>query len=186
MNGPSPLDDDYVRKHARAGEDWAPARDRLEGEVAHRYRHLPVCEICAAQSTDMAGAADRHRLSSCWVGLDAWPAAALSPRLFDAAHAQSVEHTRAQAAIARIAVRNQLTHIERQPHPINALMTAVKAEGYLAACDALGLFERAELVEWQLAVYAAQERARTAFIEQYHRRDPETLPWRAAKIPVPE
>lgn len=186
MSGPKPLEDDYVRQYARPGEDWAQARDRVEGEVAQRFRHLPVCEACALASGDMECAADRHRLSSCWVGLDVWPAAALSPRLFDAAHAQSAEHTRAQAAIARMAVRNQLTHIERQPHPINALMTAGKAEGYLAACDALGLFERAELVEWQLAVYAAQERARTAFIEQYHRRDPETLPWRAAKIPVPE
>ena len=186
MSGPPPLDDDYVRKHARAGEDWAPARDRLEGEVAHRYRHLPVCEICAAQSTDMAGAADRHRLSSCWVGMDAWPAAALSPRFFDAAHAQSDQHVKAQAALARVDVLNHLAHIKRQPHPINALTAAYKAEGYLAACDALNLFECAELVEWRLAVYAAQEQARAAFIEQYHRRDPEALPWRAAKIPVPE
>lgn len=186
MSGPKPLDDDYVRQYARPGEEWAVARDRVEGEVAYRYRHLPTCEVCAVQSGDMVCAAERHRLSSCWVGLEAWPPEALSPRLFDAAHAQSAKHVKAQAALARVEVRNHLAHIQRQPHPINALTAACKAEGYLAACDALGLFERGELVEWKLAVYAAQERARMAFVEQYHRRDPEALPWRAAKIPVPE
>lgn len=186
MHGPKPLDDEYVRKHARAGEDWEPARSRLEGEVAHRYRHLPTCEICAIESPDMACAAELHRMSSCWTWLETWPPEALSQRLFDAARAQSARHVKAQAVLARVKVLNHLAHIKQQLHPINALTAACKAEGYLAACEDLDLFESAELVEWKLALYAAQDQARSAFIEQYHRRDPEALPWRAAKVPVSE
>lgn len=64
MNGPGPLDDDYLRKHARAGEDWKPARDHLEGELRQRYCQS-VSQACAPQTHDMEVAADLYRLGMC-------------------------------------------------------------------------------------------------------------------------
>lgn len=44
---PQDLDDEYVRKHARPGEEWDQARRRLNNEVAERYSQLPGCVTCS-------------------------------------------------------------------------------------------------------------------------------------------
>lgn len=133
---PSDLDEDYVRKHARPGEDWGQARSRLEGVVASRYRKLPVCAVCAAGAGSLEIAVQRHSLGMCAASLSEWPAAALSQRMFDAAHEQSAKHTSALEAIARANIQSRLHHIQAQTHPINAIRAACGAGGYI---DCLGM-----------------------------------------------
>jgi hypothetical protein len=178
---PSDLDEDYVRKNARPGEEWDHARSRLGGEVARRYCKLPVCEICAAGTNSFQLAVERHSLGMCSASLSEWPAAAMSQRLFDAAHEQSETHTRAQEAIARGNIQSRLHHIQVQTHPINALRLACAAGGYIEACDELGLFDPGELNRWRQQVYMAHQKAEADFVRQFHQRDPDALPWRSAK-----
>lgn len=178
MFGPKTLDDAYVSKHAHPGEDWVQARKRLDSEVAQRYCQLPACPVCAAQANGVEHAAYLHGLGMCAAGLEAWPSAALSPLLFDAAQAQSAQHNKALAAIARGQVQGRLAHIKAQEYPVNALMAAHEAQGYLKACADLGLFEWAELVPMQQEVTAEEQRARSAFMAQYRERHPDALPWR--------
>lgn len=185
FNGPHPLDDEYVRKHARAGEDWQPARTRLDGEVQARYCGLPTCEVCASESESMGAAGERHRLGLCVMALDAWPAAALSPRLFEAAHVQSAAQVKAMAALARAQIELRLAAVSQQSHPINALNGAYSVEGFLQACRALDLFGNDEWLDLLEEVSAVREQAREAFIQQYQARDPQAVPWRAA-LPIKE
>jgi hypothetical protein len=117
----------------------------------------------------------------CSASLSEWPAAAMSQRLFDAAHEQSETHTRAQEAIARGNIQSRLHHIQVQTHPINALRLACAAGGYIEACDELGLFDPGELNRWRQQVYMAHQKAEADFVRQFHQRDPDALPWRSAK-----
>lgn len=176
MLGPKPLDDAYVRKHARPGETWDEARNRLEGEVYQRYTELPGCVECAQQANGVEHAEYLHRFGQC-LG-NKWPEAALSAELFNAAKAQHLHRKRDLAAIARGNIRAMLAHIDAQMYPINALMQAVKVVGYLQSCRHLDLFENSEQCDFDLAAFAAEERARKAFKQQYEQHDPEALPWR--------
>lgn len=179
---PADLQDEYVRKHARPGEDWDEARRRLGGEVARRYRKLPICEICAMGAESMKIAAERHSLGMCAAYLSEWPAAAMSKSLFDAAREQSATHTRAQAAIARGNIEWRLQHIQCQTHPINAIRLACQVGGYIDACEELGLFEPVEIIEWRKQVQMEHQKAEADFVRQFHQRDPDALPWRSAKL----
>lgn len=179
---PSDLDEDYVRKHARPGEDWGQARSRLEGVVASRYRNLPVCAVCAAGAGSLEIAVQRHSLGMCAASLSEWPAAALSQRMFDAAHEQSAKHTSALEAIARANIQSRLHHIQAQTHPINAIRAACGAGGYIEACCELGLFGHEELNGWRQQVHQEHQKAEAAFVRQFHERDPDALPWRSARL----
>jgi hypothetical protein len=134
--------------------------------------------VCAAQANGVEHATFIHSFGMCASGLESWPSAALSRRLYEAAHEQSALHTKAQAAIASSKVKARLAHIKSQPHPVNALMLAVGLQGYLKACADLGLFEQDSLCAMQLEAHMEEERARTAFIDQYRKGDPDALPWR--------
>lgn len=177
---PPDLEEDFVQKNARPGEDWDQARRRLEGEVARRYCKLPACDICAVGANCLQSAVERHSLGMCSASLSEWPAAAISQRLFEAAHEQSAVHTRAQEAIARGNIQARLQNIQVQPHPINALRLACAAGGYIEACDQLGLFDPGELNRWRQEVHRLHHKAETDFVRQFHERDPDALPWRSA------
>lgn len=183
---PPDLDEAYVRKNARPGEDWDQARRRLEGAVARLYCKLPVCEICAVGANSLQSAAERHSLGMCSANLSEWPAAAKSRRFFEAAQQQSAVHTRAQEAIARGNIQARLQHIQMQTHPINALRLACTAGGYIEACNELGLFDPGELNKWRQAVHRLHHKAETDFVRQFHQRDPDALPWRSATQPEQE
>lgn len=172
------LDDAYVRKYARPGEDWAQAKARLTNEVAQRFVELPSCERCARDASDIRHARESHRIGACLPFLSEWPKAALEPALFQAAVTQHQQQVRAEAAIARQQVNLKLAHVDHQDHPVNALMLAKEAEGYLKSCSDLELFDRDELVAFQQATFDRMQRARLAFMQQYRDHDPDGLPWR--------
>lgn len=180
---PKPLlEDDYVRKHARAGEEWSHARSRVEAEVWQRYLKLPVCEVCAGQANDRNHATELHQLGMCAVTLEFWPPEALSERLFDVVTAHSALHIKAQTEIIRSEVLLRISHMKAQPHPINTLTVAYAVEGYLHMCRDLGLFSAKELSAWGKEVHVAKQAAEEAFVQQYLQRDPDALPWRSFKI----
>lgn len=174
------LGEAYVQKHARPGEDWEQARDRLGAEVAHRYSLLPACEVCAEGAGNAQIAAEKHRLGLCVLWLAAWPKAALSQRLFDAAVEQTALHARAQAVLVRGKIQSMLGRLSAEPHPINAIRAACAAAGYIQACEDLGLFEHEELAGWLQETHVAHEQAAADFVRQFHQRDPDALPWRSS------
>lgn len=176
------LDPTYVRKNARPGEEWEHALFRLEREVVKRFCKLPVCEVCSAGERDLASAAATHASGECTVNLTAWPAAALSQRVFEAVTEQSALHTRAQAALARSRIQLRLHNITHETHPINALRAACAVEGYIQACAELGLFEPQELADFQRLTHEAHQKAEADFVRQFHERDPNALPWRSARV----
>lgn len=178
---PPSLDEAYVQRHARPGEDWAQARDRLAGEVFQRYCLLPACEVCAAEADNADIAAERHRLGNCARSLTVWPETALSQRLFDAAVEQSALHTQVQAALVRANIESRLKRISNEQHPINAVRAACTVGGYIRACEDLCLFEPAQIAAWLQEAHLAHQQAEADFVQQFHRRDPEALPWRSAK-----
>lgn len=56
-----PFDDEYIRLHARPGEEWEDARLRLT--LQHRRRHAPgpACRACAERIVYMRGLGESTR-----------------------------------------------------------------------------------------------------------------------------
>lgn len=184
-NQPLPLDDLYVRKHARPGEDWEPARRRLEGEVATRHTRIPDCPICTQHETSMEMAEYEHSRGLCLP--DAWSAEALEQKKLDKQLHYRQTHIEAMATIARRNVQGRFACINSQVHSINALIETRALHGFLDACEALGVFQKNELLDMRLIAHQEEEKHRWAFMEKYKAGEADAIPWRISapvtKIP---
>lgn len=169
------IDDDYVRRHARPGEDWDQARRRVEGEVHERANQLPGCVICAEQSTSVTEAQYLHERGTC-SAYGELPEAAFDPQRFDEAVAAHESRNADLAAIARVNFELLLQEASIQGYPVNVLRVLNQAEGYLKACKDLNLFDPAELAELRERVFLAESTPRKQFIKQVG--NPSILPWR--------
>lgn len=178
---PQDLDDEYVRKHARRGEEWDQARRRLINEVAERYSQLPGCVNCSHGAGCVEEARAAHALTglaTCLGPDEKWPAEALEPELFKEALAQHQHRTEDLAAIARGHVHSLLVHMRNQDYPINAFMVSRELKGYLQSCRDLGLFGRDELMKLEMDLHESAQKAREAFIKQFRENNQSALPWR--------
>lgn len=169
------IDDEYVRKHARPGEDWDQARRRVEGEVYERASQLPGCVLCAEQSLSVEEAQSRHELGVCGHG-DELPAAAFDPALFNETVAQYQSRHADLASIAQGNFDLLMLNADRQTYAVNKLMILNQAEGYLQACTDLNLFDWEQLQEMRIRVGQAEIAPRKEFIAQVN--NPDILPWR--------
>lgn len=171
-----PLDDLYVRKHARPGEDWEPARQRLESEVSIRHTHIPDCPICVQNEPTMEMAEYEHSRGLCLP--DAWSAEALDQRKLDQQKHYRQAHIGAMTVIARKNVKNRLDCINSQIHPVNALLETRALHGFLDACEVLGVFQKNELLDMRLIAHQEEEKHQRAFMEKYTTGDTDAIPWR--------
>lgn len=175
------LDDEFVRKHARPGENWDQARSRLNGEVAERFFQLPGCVICSVDSSSVEEARSKHGSAGIHTcrGLDeGWPAVAIEPEQFMKAIAQHQHRTEDLSAIARNRVNDLLHSLRIQNYPINAYMVSRVLDGYLQSCSDLGLFDNDELYTYKKEMHELSQKAREAFIKQFRENDQSALPWR--------
>ncbi|WGK63493.1 hypothetical protein QAO71_17135 (plasmid) [Halopseudomonas sp. SMJS2] len=169
------IDDDYVRKHARPGENWDQARRRVEMEVNERASQLPGCVVCAEHSSSVIEAEYRHERGMCRIYSEP-PEAAFDSRKFDEALAEHESRNADLAAIARVNFEMLMHDAGIQGYPVNVLRVLSQAEGYLKACKDLNLFDQAELNDMRERVFLAECTPRKQFIEQV--ANPSILPWR--------
>ncbi|EMG2117383.1 hypothetical protein IPC1147_32935 [Pseudomonas aeruginosa] len=174
----SGLDDEYVRKHALPGEDWEQARRRLTGIVSKRFTELPACVRCSSEADSVVDARERHALRTCLGQGEAWPVEALDQSKAAEAHAAFKHRTEDLAAIVRNRVRGAVALLSGSEYPINTVMAASKAQGYLQLAADLELLERSEYISLSEQVYQVEAKARYDFILQYRSSDPTALPWR--------
>ncbi|KSQ21697.1 hypothetical protein APB26_32470 [Pseudomonas aeruginosa] len=174
----SGLDDEYVRKHALPGEDWEQARRRLTGIVSKRFTELPACVRCSSEADSVVDARERHTLRICMGQGEAWPAEALDQSKAAEAHAAYKHRTDDLAAIVRNRVRGAVALLNASEYPINAVMAASKAQGYLQLASDLELLERSEYISLSEQVYQVEANARYEFIKQYRANDQSAVPWR--------
>lgn len=170
------LDDDYVRKHARPGEDWEPARHRLASEVGSRHTQVPDCPVCTQNASSIELAEFDHSRGACWP--DAWSPEALSQKKLDTLLAHRKTHIAAMANVARGHITSRMVGIKSQNHPINALIEARSLQGFLSACEVLGVFENNELIDMRLAAYGEEEKSHSAFMELHRKDAAAAVPWR--------
>lgn len=173
-----PLDDAYVTRHSRPGEDWDDAHHRLVGEITDRYTKIPDCPLCSEEARSVAEARDTHLEGSCRTRIEEWPAAALDARVFKVVIAHHEQQRLAQAVIARQKMERYLDSMNLQEHPVNALVVSWEAQGYLNSCEQLDLLDRSELQAMQQAIYDVQKVQRPAFMQQYRDNDLKGMPWR--------
>lgn len=174
----SGLDDEYVKKHALPGEDWEQARRRLTGVVSKRYSELPACTRCSSEVISVPEARERHTLRICLGQGEAWPVEALEQSKAAEAHAAYKHRTDDLAAIVRNRVRAATALLHESDHPINTVMAASKAQGYLQLAADLELLERSEYISLTEQVYQVEANARYEFIKQYRANDQSAVPWR--------
>lgn len=172
------INEAYVEKHARPGEEWEAARSRLIGELFERFTRIPDCPTCLLETGSIVLAEEHHARGGCTnlYELDVWPAEALSAKRLAAHHGHRLRHLDAQRFIARQKVARYLDNIDAKEHPLHAMMASMAAKGFMSACEHLGVFEHPELMQLQHAVLVRLERAQEAFFQLVKDGSPDAVP----------